>query len=84
MKVWKLLETEGINNEQNDTRGEKATQIVSALNLIKQTVPTGIIKGNWRKTSRSNSKLWLPQPQLGDLDEQTVELLAKRAKFDGV
>lgn len=84
MKVWKLLETEGINNEKNDTRGEKATQIVSALNLIKQTVPTGIIKGNWRKASRSNSKLWLPQPQLGDLDEQTVELLAKRAKFDGV
>lgn len=41
--MWKLLKTEGINNEKNDTltRGEKATQIVSVLNPIKQTVPTG-------------------------------------------
>lgn len=30
-----------MNNEKNDTRGEKATQIVSVLNPIKQTVPTG-------------------------------------------
>lgn len=36
-----MLKTEGMNNEKNDTRGEKATQIVSVLNPIKQTVPTG-------------------------------------------
>ena len=45
----KIAKTEGINNEKRDTRGEKATQIVSTLNLIKQTIPTGIAREIERK-----------------------------------
>ena len=79
-----MLEAEGINNEKNDTRGEKATQIVTTLNLIKQTVPTGIsreIEGKHRDLKANFG--FLNDSSAIKMNKQSNSL-RNAQKFDGV